>query len=109
MDSVFQNQNAAQLFKALGDEHRLKILSMLGEEEICACVLLEELEISQPTLSHHMKLLVENELVNARKDGRWMRYSLNMAGMQAAQLTLASLMASKTGLVCDCLKEKGQD
>lgn len=106
MDGLFDNKNMAQLFKALGDENRLKILSLLGEEEVCACVLLEALEISQPTLSHHMKLLVDSGLVSARKDGRWMRYSLNRTGMQAGQLAMAALMASKTGLVCDCIKEQ---
>jgi ArsR family transcriptional regulator len=65
------------VFKALGDENRLKIISMLGEFEVCACRLIEGLNITQPTLSHHMKILCKCGLVNATKKGIWMYYSLN--------------------------------
>ena len=64
-------------FKALGDEHRLKILSTLSEEEICACELLALFNITQPTLSHHLKILSDSGLIHARKDGKWVRYRLN--------------------------------
>ena len=47
----------AEVFKALSDANRLKILSMLSSGEICACRILEALDITQPTLSHHMKIL----------------------------------------------------
>lgn len=69
----------AQMFKALSDETRLKILGMLSDDEICACELLEEVDITQPTLSYHMKYLCDSGLVNSRKDGPWMRYTLNTA------------------------------
>lgn len=71
----------AEIFKALGDENRVEILIMLSKGEKCACKLLEELEVSQPTLSHHMKILCDSKLVNARKEGRWMHYSLSQEGM----------------------------
>ena len=58
----------AKLFKALGDENRLRILSMLQSGERCACVLLEYIHLSQPTLSHHMKILCEAGLVTGRKE-----------------------------------------
>ena len=67
----------SKLFKAFGDENRLRIIEMLNSGEKCACVLLEELEITQPTLSHHMKILVETGLIHGRKDGKWMHYSLS--------------------------------
>ena len=67
-----------RLFKALADPNRLQILELLQQEEKCACVLLEELHIAQSTLSHHMKLLVDAELVNFRKEGIWTHYSLNL-------------------------------
>ena len=67
----------AKLFKALGDENRLRILSMLQSGERCACVLLEYIHLSQPTLSHHMKILCEAGLVTGRKEGKWVYYSLN--------------------------------
>ena len=66
-----------QQFKALSDPNRLRIASMLTEGELCACIILEKLLISQPTLSHHMKILQDSGLVSGRKDGKWTHYSLN--------------------------------
>lgn len=67
----------ATLFKALSDPNRLLIIECLMESERCACVILEQLHITQSTLSYHMKILCESEIVNGRKEGRWMHYSLN--------------------------------
>ena len=64
-------------FKALADETRLKIITMLAGGEMCACKILEEFQITQPTLSYHMKVLTESGLVNGVRDRAWMRYSLN--------------------------------
>lgn len=69
-------RNEVRLFKALADSNRLQIMEQLRGGEKCACVLLEELNISQPTLSHHMKILVDAGLIDYRKDGKWMHYSL---------------------------------
>ncbi|HHY10517.1 MAG TPA: winged helix-turn-helix transcriptional regulator [Firmicutes bacterium] len=63
--------------KALADETRLKIFKMLQGGELCACDILDEFTITQPTLSYHMKILSESGLVHSRKDGVWMKYSLN--------------------------------
>lgn len=71
-------EEAARSFEALGDENRLRIVETIaGKGEVCACRLLDELEISQPTFSHHMKLLRDCGVVKARKEGRWMHYSLD--------------------------------
>ena len=70
----------ARKIKALADENRLKIVLSLQNGEKCACVLGEELNISQSTLSHHMRLLCDSNLVNGRKDGKWMYYSLSPEG-----------------------------
>ena len=67
----------AVIFKALGDETRLKILTMLTKGNTCACKLLEEFHFTQPTLSYHMKQLTDSGLVNADKDGKWVYYSIN--------------------------------
>lgn len=67
----------ALCMKALSDETRVKIIDMLSEGELCACNILEQFQITQPTLSYHMKILCESELVNSRKDGVWMKYSIN--------------------------------
>lgn len=67
----------AAVLKALGDETRLKVIDMLSDGELCACELLEEFNITQPTLSYHMKMLVKCKLIDARKEGSWMYYSIN--------------------------------
>ena len=71
-----------RIFKAFCDENRLTILEMLQSGEKCACVLLERLNITQPTLSHHMKILVDSGIVAARKKGKWTYYSINAAGCE---------------------------
>ena len=63
--------------KALADENRLAIMKSLQHGEKCGCILLEELNITQPTLSHHMKILVDSGLVIARKDWKWVHYSVD--------------------------------
>ena len=73
----------ARKIKALADENRLAIMMSLQQKEKCACYLLEELNISQSTLSHHMKLLCDSGLVDYRKDGKWMHYSLSEEGVKA--------------------------
>ena len=74
----------AKIFKAFCDENRLTILELLSTGEKCACVLLEKLTVGQPTLSHHMKILVESGMVNARKEGKWTYYSINADGCVSA-------------------------
>lgn len=69
--------DVALICKALGDSNRLQIVQMLSEGEKCGCKLLEAFEITQPTLSHHMRILTECGLVIARKEGKWSHYSLN--------------------------------
>ncbi len=63
--------------KALGDPNRLKIFIMLKKGKLCACKILEEFHITQPTLSYHMKLLVESRLVDIERRGSWNHYSIN--------------------------------
>ena len=70
MRGVFMNAiDVALICKALGDANRLEIVKMLSDGEKCGCKLLERFEITQPTLSHHMKILAECGLVTpARKE-----------------------------------------
>ena len=65
--------------RALADANRLHIVSMLSQREMCAIELLQQLEISQPTLSHHMKALTLASLVKTRKVGAQVYYTLNSA------------------------------
>ena len=71
--------------KALGDPNRLKIVQMLSGCEKCACVILERFNITQPTLSHHMKILCGCRLINVRKEGTWSHYSLNCETLRELQ------------------------
>ena len=81
----------AKVFKAFCDETRLMILSLLQSGEKCACVLLEKVSVSQPTLSHHMKILVDSGIVAARKVSKWMFYSISAAGSENAARLLQEL------------------
>ena len=72
-----KEQEIAKICKALGDENRVKIIKLLSNGELCACKLLEEFKISQSTLSHHMKILTDCNLVDFKKDGKWVHYSIN--------------------------------
>jgi len=89
------NQITARIFKAMGDENRLTILTLLHTGERCACRIQEALNISQPTLSHHMRILLDAGLVNARKDGKWIYYSLNETGTQQAKELLCCILNLK--------------
>jgi ArsR family transcriptional regulator, arsenate/arsenite/antimonite-responsive transcriptional repressor len=71
------------VIKALSDETRLEIIDMLSEGELCACRILEKFEITQPTLSYHMKILTESGIVTGRREGAWMHYSLNRECVKA--------------------------
>lgn len=81
-----------QLFKAFCDENRWRILEILQEGERCACVLLNELEISQSTLSHHMRILCDSGVVVGRKEGKWIHYSISESGMEKAKRRIDQLL-----------------
>ena len=75
--------NIVPVFKALGDDTRSKIFEMLKGGELCACKILEGLNITQPTLSHHMKILCDCGLVVARKDWKWTHYSIDKNSLES--------------------------
>lgn len=77
-------KETAVMFKAFCDENRIKILQLLSTGEKCACKLLEELDVTQPTLSHHMKILCDSGIVIGRKEGKWMHYSISQEGIKCA-------------------------
>lgn len=82
-DEVSEDE-AALIFRALGDETRLRIVGMLEEHELCAADLLKSVSIVQSTLSHHMKILCDSGAVNCRREGRWSYYSINAEVMEKA-------------------------
>ena len=63
--------------KALSDPNRLRIIQLLTYGEQCGCELLDQMQISQSTLSHHMKMLEDSGLVSSVRKGKWSHYSLN--------------------------------
>jgi ArsR family transcriptional regulator, arsenate/arsenite/antimonite-responsive transcriptional repressor len=69
----------AELFKALGDPARVRAVNLLAtsDEPVCICNLIEPLGLSQPTVSHHMKKLVDAGLVEREQRGKWAYFSLN--------------------------------
>jgi len=67
---------AAKIFKALSDETRLEIIDMLTNEELCAHKILDHFNITQPTLSYHMKILTDSGLVTGKREGALMLYHL---------------------------------
>ena len=100
------HEKNARVFKAFCDPNRLRILELLQSGEKCACKLLEDLHIGQPTLSHHMKILCDAEIVMGRKDGKWMHYSFDPQGIERAKKLLESVTTIKQdGTSKDCCKE----
>jgi ArsR family transcriptional regulator, arsenate/arsenite/antimonite-responsive transcriptional repressor len=81
----------AKVFKAFCDENRLQILAMLRTGEKCACMLLENLNVGQSTLSHHMKILCEAGIVEGRTEGKWTHYSISETGCNYAKEILNTL------------------
>ena len=71
--------------KALSDTNRLEIVRMLSDGEKCGCKILDKFNITQPTLSHHMKILVDCGIVNDCKEGKWHYYSLNKKVIREAR------------------------
>ncbi|MDD4291495.1 MAG: metalloregulator ArsR/SmtB family transcription factor [Clostridia bacterium] len=88
------DKQLANCFKALGDETRLKVVEMLKGGTMCGCKILEKFQITQPTLSYHMKALVDCGLVTAKKEGVWNHYSLNVELM--SELSNCLMVYEKT-------------
>ncbi len=84
-------KKVATIFKAFCDENRIRILEQLLTGEKCACVLLDNLQITQPTLSHHMKILCDADIVISRKEGKWTHYSISKSGGEYAAECLKTL------------------
>ena len=92
--SAASTQDMAELFKALGDERRLTIVKMIAKEPgICACTILQTLNVAQPTLSHHMRILTGCGIVDGYRQGKWMHYTLSANGVKAIRTFADSLLA----------------
>lgn len=98
MECIYE-QNA-KIIKALSDSNRLKILDILSCGEKCACEILEEFNFTQPTLSHHMKVLIECGLVESRKEGLWCHYSLNKLNCDKLMVFITNLITDTDECIC---------
>lgn len=101
-----KEQELAGLFKALGDENRIRILRLLHSGEKCACKLLEELNISQPTLSHHMKILCDAGIVTGRREGKWTHYAICCDGVRRVRGQMKELLSAEN-IPADCGCKEG--
>jgi ArsR family transcriptional regulator len=78
------------LFRVLADHTRLRLLNLMGDDEVCVCFLVEALKLTQPKISRHLAYLRRAGIVASRRDGKWMHYRLTQpndsyaAGMLSA-------------------------
>ena len=79
-----------ELFKALADKTRLRILALLGNNEVCVCHMHDSLKVPQPTVSRHLAYLRKSGLVEARRYGVWMHYQLSRSLSPAVQRIVES-------------------
>lgn len=93
-----ENEMRARVFKAFCDANRLTILGLLQNGEKCACKLLEELNIGQSTLSHHMKILCDSGVVVGHKEGKWTHYSISPGGTDYAKKLLDEITKTATDI-----------
>ena len=98
MEQVYLD--AAKVLKAISDPKRLRIVDMLSCGELCACKILEAFHITQPTLSHDMKVLMEAGIVNDRREGKNIFYSLNQGHLAAFEHTMQRIFKPKANCVC---------
>ncbi|MEI6603064.1 MAG: metalloregulator ArsR/SmtB family transcription factor [Clostridia bacterium] len=83
-----------QVFKALADENRLKIVQLLSQGTLCACKILESFAFSQPALSQHMKVLITAGVVTGARQGNWMHYSLNEETMEGLKVFVTEIQSA---------------
>ncbi len=98
--------NITQTFKALSDETRLRILSLMKEGAICVCDIAESLGMTQPNISFHLSMLKEAGLIKDRKNGRWVHYSLNDSDMFTRFLLLGAFEKMDTKAIQKIIRSK---
>ncbi len=84
--------NFEKFFQALGDNTRLRLLNLMGDQEICVCYFVEVLKQSQPKISRHLAYLRNAGLVEARRNGTWMHYRIVAPPDEGAARILSDLL-----------------
>ena len=92
--------DTAKMLKAMSDPKRLRIVDMLSCGELCACEILEEFHITQPTLSHDMRVLVEAGIVTDRREGKNIYYTLDKEALDQMHQKLGRIFADKPDCIC---------
>ncbi|MEA4812596.1 MAG: metalloregulator ArsR/SmtB family transcription factor [Anaerolineaceae bacterium] len=106
------NQTPSEIYpilKAMADENRLRILSLLSPGQLCACQILENLQIRQSTLSHHMQVLGQAGLVESWSVGKWTHYRLSPQNMRVVNNFMQGLLAAaanQQAIQADCACER---
>ena len=98
MENIYDKNS--KILKALSDPNRLKIIDILSCGERCACDILEHFDFTQPTLSHHMKVLMECGLVKSRKEGTWNHYKLDKENANRLLLFLMNIVTQTDDCIC---------
>lgn len=97
MISLLTYAEAEKILKAIGEETRLKIVSYLTQDSFCVCELVELLQMSQPSISQHLKRLRQVEIILEERRGKWVFYSLNKEHeLYTLILHLISILPPKT-------------
>lgn len=92
MATVYEER--AKVFKALCDERRQRILELLHSGEKCACVLIDEMDMPQSSLSYHMKILCDSGIITSREEGKWTHYQISKRGSEKAIELLKEITAA---------------
>lgn len=107
MEKIYSD--TAKILKAIAEPKRLRIVDMLSCGELCACKILEAFHITQPTLSHDMKLLVDAGLINDRREGKNIYYSLNEEKIRELQGILDNIFTKNSDCICHRASESKCD
>ena len=105
MATVYEER--ANIFKALGDAKRQRIVELLQAGEKCACVLIDEMRMPQSSLSYHMRILCQSGIVTGREAGKWTYYKISRPGSKRAiellqEITTAEERESDGSECCCC-------
>jgi ArsR family transcriptional regulator len=94
MDGCSKSVNLASFFAALADSTRLRLLNLMAGREVCVCYFVAILGQSQPKISRHLAYLRKAGIVAARRDGKWMHYSICTPADPTASALLSSVLQS---------------
>jgi ArsR family transcriptional regulator, arsenate/arsenite/antimonite-responsive transcriptional repressor len=99
-------EDLTTVYAALADPTRLRILSLLGQDEICVCHIHASLDVPQPTASRHLAYLRKSGLVEARRDGIWMHYRLAPIGNPVVAAVMKAALHALTHTAIKARDEK---